>query len=177
MTSINTIFLDMDGVLADFEGTISKIAGVPFNTLSRREVRELSSSDGFFRNLLPTRDFGHLIQHIHEHIDCDVCILSATGSSDSLRIFEEKNKWLDEWYNQYPLSGRYFVHHSEEKRYYASSRSLLIDDRLKSVEPFIRKGGHGILHTDSFTTVHRLKEIFGYYGDESVDEKGSGEES
>lgn len=163
MTRIDTIFLDMDGVLADYERSVAQVAGVPFHTLERSTIREIASTDGFFENLLPTLEFGHLIHHIHNHIDCDVFVLSATGRRDPVRVHEEKNKWLDKWYTYYQLSGRHFVHHSNEKCYYANGRALLIDDRPESIDPFIRAGGHGILHTDGFNTVHKLKEIFGYY--------------
>jgi hypothetical protein len=42
-----------------------------------------------------------------------------------------------------------FVRSKQEKANYATPESILIDDSVGCIDPFVRAGGHGILHNDS----------------------------
>ena len=45
------------------------------------------------------------------------------------------------------------------KQAQSGENHILIDDRPKNIEEWESKGGIGILHTDAFSTIERLKEI------------------
>lgn len=48
---------------------------------------------------------------------------------------------------------------TQNKWEYAAPNTILVDDRIKFVEPFIANGGHGILHTNSEKTIKELRDI------------------
>jgi hypothetical protein len=68
----------------------------------------------------------------------------------------QKLKWLKEKNIPYKAN---FVHNKEQKAQYATSRSILIDDSVGCISPFIAAGGHGILHTNSSDTISILDSI------------------
>ena len=156
---IRDILVDMDGVLAGFDQAVSQQAGVPIGTLSRKEIRQFSSKPGFFANLPMMWDAPLLWKYLHVHTECNIYICSATGDSEPERVFREKNIWLDFFTYPYNPARRLFVHKSEDKRLFASPDALLIDDRTKAMDPFLAKGGRGILHTGARSTILELQEI------------------
>lgn len=49
---------------------------------------------------------------------------------------------------------------SKEKYKYANDRSILIDDMVKNINPWIEAKGLGILHIDTHKTINDLKSLF-----------------
>ena len=45
------------------------------------------------------------------------------------------------------------------KQNYATPDSILIDDRETNIDQWIKAGGIGILHTDTASTIKKLKEL------------------
>jgi len=52
-----------------------------------------------------------------------------------------------------------FVNSKIEKAKYASWSSILIDDSVGCISPFIEAGGHGILHTNASNSIRMLDSI------------------
>ena len=46
-----------------------------------------------------------------------------------------------------------------KKQNYATPDSILIDDRESNIDQWIKAGGIGILHTDTASTIKKLKEL------------------
>ena len=51
------------------------------------------------------------------------------------------------------------VRKSNDKAAYAAPNHILIDDRSKSIQPWVAAGGIGILHTNAANTIRQLKEV------------------
>ena len=46
-----------------------------------------------------------------------------------------------------------------KKQNYAAPNHILIDDRESNIDQWIKAGGIGILHTDTASTIKKLKEL------------------
>jgi hypothetical protein len=82
-------------------------------------------------------------------LDCDVEILSSTGTHDqsiALQAGIQKGKWLLD----HDISfGQNFVNSWSYKQHFARPWSIMIDDRADVIDTFKAKGGLGVLYKDS----------------------------
>lgn len=145
------VYLDMDGVIADFHKKYVEIKGNP--EWCEVKFKELVTEHRIFRNLDWMPHGKILFSFLTTARDkglIDLEILSSCGTWN-LKIAplsaEQKTHWLNE------RGGRdikkNFVHSFACKKEYARQNAFLIDDRVDCVEPFISAGGHGHLHSDN----------------------------
>ena len=154
------IYFDMDGVIADFNTRYiiqSYIKGnypslYDFGKLSKEdkyEIKEELFTYEFFRNMPPLSKGLELLKYYQKNYP-NVVILSAIGSSShSDEIERAKREWLKEHVGNITA---HFVNKTEDKfnitkLYPSFSNHLLVDDRTKAVDPWIAKGGIGVLFT------------------------------
>ena len=157
---VNIIFVDMDGVLCDFEKRwVEKFNRSP---KSSREHKEFSGdwnsfvADREFESLPWFRDAELLVKYLNG-IPVRKHILSSTGGEKYYdEISEQKSKWLTDrgidW-------GRTFITSRKLKKDYAVPDSLLIDDVVEVVDSFSSYGGYSILHKH-FPETMSLVEIY-----------------
>ena len=88
----------------------------------------------------------------------DVEILSSAGWGPTRdEACRQKMTWLENHDLGYlPVT---FTTNKIEKSNHALASSILIDDHLECINPFIDKGGCGILHKDADTTINTLNSI------------------
>jgi len=166
------IFIDMDGVICDFDNKakelIHQYKGLAVQSLSDVKkgttwdvVRQYQSSGGLFWLDLDVMDgtydlFNHLIQH-NQPFE----ILSAVGNK-GFNADPQKRDWItkhiDMVYDK-QLTVHLVKSSTDKAKYVQSSRDILIDDRLKSIDPWRAAGGTGILHVDMKTTIKELTNI------------------
>lgn len=144
----STIYLDMDGVLADFDAFLLAEMGRTFphsNGPSDRKMWEfLSKVDRLYYNLPPTPYCMELVDAARSICD-DVQILTAIPRRASLPSAEtDKIEWAakhigeDLKVNIGPFS--------RDKRKWAKPGHVLLDDRTDNIEGWREDGGIGILH-------------------------------
>jgi hypothetical protein len=78
---------------------------------------------------------------------------------ESLKQLEETVRQKMLWLEKHDINFKAnFVRTKTEKADYATKYSILIDDSIGCIEPFIEKGGNAFLYVDSEveTTIHRL---------------------
>jgi hypothetical protein len=144
-----TLFLDMDGVLTNFEKAYREM----WNEFEydRERFREAVISRRIFQNLewMPNgRHFLDEIESIADDYKLDVQMLTSTGSHRTEMkeaAIEQKTIWLGN--NGIPWMPN-FVCSKPEKSDYAHKRAILIDDSIGCITPFIERGGIGLLHND-----------------------------
>lgn len=158
------LFVDLDGVLVDLLGGLGDIIGQDLKKLSKDEfdkvyykfIEDQSHEQlvRFWSNLPPMSNYKLLWDHVTKY---QPLILTAAGNSIATCI--GKKKWCEK---HLKIKGdRVFCSkNSSEKQYYASSKSILIDDFDRNVKQFKEKGGHAILHTAPKKTLLELKKIF-----------------
>lgn len=148
-----TLYLDMDGVLANFNKRFAEIkTGEEDRVRFRRAVMEYN----IFEDLEFLPDTQELLNHVSRLTDVRVEILTSMGTFDQQQgsaAKYQKMKWLNVKNIPYPAN---FVRTKTEKAQYATPDSILIDDSVGCISPFIRKGGHGILHTNASETISIL---------------------
>ena len=161
-----TIFVDMDGVLTDFNKEYMRMFGMTAREVSQDRVNKRFSEywhkfidDGAFARLDKHEGADELIAFLNECTSkYNVCILSSSGGFDRHRdVTDQKLKWLDthgiRWAAMI-VPGKRF------KSGFANEHSLLIDDTYEVITAFEDAGGYVIHHAGDqlHLTVDRLKE-------------------
>ena len=147
---LNTVYFDMDGVLADwvdgFERQFPHIPYCQYNTLSKKEQktfrRELDGNGHFYRELKPFNQVLAAVTKLKE-LGYQVEILSSVGTLFPDLVIEQKKAWLQE-HLTIDITAN-FVNKSEHKARYAHKNALLLDDRARSVNPFLKAGGRSVI--------------------------------
>jgi hypothetical protein len=151
------LYIDMDGVIADFDAKFAEIKpDLPDHLRFRHAVLEHK----IFTLLKPLPDAKELMDYVATLRNMDIQFLTSVGTFDEQRGYEakvQKRSWLDKYNLFYPVN---FVRCKPEKANFASFDSILIDDSPGCIDPFVKKGGHGILHTDTKSTITKLEQTF-----------------
>ena len=151
------VYLDLDGVLADFDARVNDIFGkspsqVPSKELWQGIAHFDKTVEPFFENLPMMDDAHDLIRFVDTHFK-KWAILTASGYTPK-NVAEQKRKWVAK--TIHPSINVIVVRKSEEKANYATSNSILVDDRMKSIQPWRNAGGIGILHTSASDSIEQL---------------------
>jgi 5'(3')-deoxyribonucleotidase len=148
-----TLYLDMDGVLADFNKEYTKYDP---QKEDRKKFRESVLTHKIFEKLDFLPDTQELLNHVCKLNNVNIEILTSMGTHETDQAYEAKTqklKWLNAKNIPYKAN---FVHNKQEKAKYATPTSILIDDSSGCIGPFIAAGGHGILHSHSSETIRIL---------------------
>lgn len=152
------IYLDLDGVLTDFDKQLSKLLGRP--TTMDKEGNDPKTWGAITRagtkfwatmDWMPGGDM--LWQEIKKY---EPIVLTAPSNHKS--SYEGKKEWLKK-----NLPGVPFII-EQDKYKYASPESILIDDREKNINKWEKSGGIGILHKSAPKTLIKLAEIIQEWG-------------
>ena len=154
---IKRIYLDMDGVLCDFEKKYQDFFGCPSKD-DRGHTKDFYKRWKVFLEMYPGAE--RLIEFINNEFvwPCfgQVCILSSSGGHEYHdKVVSQKKNWLIDhelWYHPFIVNGK------KLKQTYAGPDMLLIDDAKENIEQFIQRGGHGIQHKTAMDTIEELKE-------------------
>lgn len=160
---IKKLYLDMDGVLANFEKRFAELYGE--HALGTRDEKHFYTN---WPNFVKTRQFetlekwpGHdelisFVESARETYQLEVKILSSSGGQKFYdEITEQKTIWLKNHQITYlPI----IVPGRKLKKQYASPDSILIDDTDDVIDDFNREGGIGILHRDVKDTIRIVKK-------------------
>lgn len=160
------IYCDMDSVLVDFMKGAHDVLGHPFDDKDlnkmdpnhKQNVRnKVAKHPEFWENLPPMHDAMQLWKFINKY---DAHILTAYPSWDPDGK-KGKRIWVKKHLGNLP-DERFHAVRREEKQDYAKSDgkpNILIDDYIKNIEEFNRAGGIGIHHTDTESTISKLKKL------------------
>lgn len=171
------LYLDVDGVLADFDGYVAK-HGIQNRTghIHRpnsewsdedkkvdAEVRLLMDTPGFWSALPVLPDAHELWDYVQKHYTVTILTARPVDAIGAHRIAEEKHRWVNDHFDE----GRYefICCLRSEKREYARSkrflhsRNLLIDDMPYNCREWTEAGGISIRHTSACDTIKHLKAL------------------
>ena len=154
------IYVDMDGVLSDWEAQFKRYSGgIPVNTYDNLHGKQNrfnlvnKNSPEYYANMPWMKD-GKLLYNFVNSFP-NVQILSHAPDAKS-KI--GKQQWLKDKGITFEAN---LVPNRKDKSKFATDDSVLIDDREDVVNDFINAGGKAILHTNSIDTINQLKEILG----------------
>lgn len=159
---ISTIYLDMDGVLTNFEEYYHKVIGINPKGITPEEWDEnweIWVLNGYFEVIPMLPGARELLDYVAS-TGIKTEILSSTGGSDFYEdICRQKRSWLEThnipWHANFTPGKKY-------KSEYATEHRLLIDDKKSIIDNFIDAGGHGITHVgvtgeDMAVTISKLR--------------------
>ena len=150
------LYIDSDGVICGFDELAYEIMGgrhiheVPKGTLWAAVERHGS----FFESLPLIDGAERLIEYAQSQFK-SVSILTATGFTPH-DAAEQKRRW---YAKHFPDLTVHIVSKSPDKAAFAHPRAILVDDRAKSIDPWVAAGGIGILHTSVDDTIARLRQF------------------
>lgn len=154
-----TIALDSDGVLADFERKVLEITGIPILKIPKKELwRQISDYDKhvapFFATLPKMPDADILWEYVTSTFS-NYFILTATGYTPRDGA-QQKRQWYREHYGDVRIET---VNTSLDKARFATPTTILIDDRMNSISPWVKAGGIGILHVTAKQSIQELSKL------------------
>jgi phosphoglycolate phosphatase-like HAD superfamily hydrolase len=153
MRKMKNIYLDMDGVIADFDKRYQEL----FNITTKQAERDKKWVQ-FFDKFIQDRHFAtlDLMPEAIELMDylkgtgIPITILSSTSSEKrDGEIRPQKMEWLKKHKIDFPVI---LVPGAHLKKDYATPDSILIDDTSKNIDDWRREGGVGILYEDLLHT-------------------------
>lgn len=143
---IITLYLDMDGVVANFDKAYREYDPLKED---RKKFRSAVMDGKIFEDLEPMPNANVLLSHVANLRDVHIEMLTSMGTYDAAQGAEAKRQklvWLRKHNIKYKAN---FVRSKQEKATYATPHSILVDDSVGCITPFIQAGGQGILHNDS----------------------------
>lgn len=163
------IYLDMDGVLADFDGAARKFCGLaqlqPGYKMTKEEDdlmwAKLKEVPHFYDRLEPMEGAVEMFRKITERFPGKVEIL--TGIPKPKRGLTTAGEDKVNWAHRYlsPDLQVNIVYREQKKDFCLGPASILIDDREDNIELWRSAGGTGIVHVSPEKT---LEELFGLEG-------------
>lgn len=155
------IYVDLDGVLVDFDKGVSNIT----NGIGRDEYIKTYSVSLLWEKInmfgsdwwahLPWMGDGKILWDWIKNKNC--CVLtSCSARNTGVKAIEGKTKWI---HMNLGSIKNIIVDSWDMKQNYATPTDILIDDALRNINQWKDKGGIGILHTDSLSTIEQLKTI------------------
>lgn len=150
MMNRRSIYIDMDGVVADFEERVSEILGRKIgwgvSDLTKADWDKVTENQQLYRDLpLITesvkmvglcRGFSHMF---------NVSFLTAIPREATMPSSKaDKTYWLNKHFPGMEIN---FGPFSRDKQRYCKPFDLLIDDKPENIEQWVSKGGCAIHHT------------------------------
>ena len=149
------IYVDMDGVLVDFDGGYEKLTGMTTREADKKGPeffwKPISKAGAkWWITLNWMSDGKQLWDYVKKY---NPELLSAPSREEASKM--GKRIWVK---RELP-GAKLILRSADKKQEFASPTSILIDDREKNIEQWEAAGGIGILHTDASSTIKKLKEL------------------
>lgn len=161
---INQVYLDMDGVLSDFDlETVDKLKSQ--NKWQNDEFPKFVDKKGFEH--LPMIPDAKLLIDFLKNTGVKICILSSAGDAGDRykEIVRQKKAWLKKQGIDFPAI---IVENKDLKQDYAKKHALLIDDTKQNCKQFKNTGGRAIWHKNALHTIAKISKKYFLTGDKNA---------
>jgi len=146
----NTLYIDMDGVVADWSAGATEIIGYSLHNASAYYPPEhwvkVTECKRLYRNLpkMPGADeMVDTARKFRDDLGWELLFLTAVPKSNDVRwAFYDKVHWVLERYPEIPV---HFGPYSKDKHVHCKPGDVLVDDRVENIHEWVGAGGHGIL--------------------------------
>lgn len=163
---MRSIFLDVDGVVADFDKMAESVLGYQLGRGLRYPPKDwtkiVEANDRFYRSLELCEGAIEFVEEIKElsiKHNLDFKFLTAIPKDNDVPwAVHDKFCWLDRYFPGIPM---WIGPYSDDKIKHCNQGDILIDDRVKTIEDWNIMGGIGILHTgDLKESFDRISSLF-----------------
>jgi len=163
---MKTIYIDMDGVVADFNGFIGNVLGRSVRWTDRsitpEEWEVVASIDNVYYQLPLLKDATTLVGYCSQFKDeYRVEFLTALPSKKLMpEVSDDKRKWVDKYFPGYKVN---FGPYSTDKWKWCKPGDILIDDRSSNIIDWHEKGnGIGIYYKEEIhNTLNIIDKVIG----------------
>jgi len=166
------VYIDMDGVLADFFGGVEQMYGVQHwkelvsdktKDLKTEVINRITGTD-FFATLPKFNDVGELISMVKEFTGGHFSINTSPLRGDNENSAKYKKLWIQnniEQPDEIVITGR---KESYAKDKASGTPNILIDDRPVNIQRWQGAGGYGILYQANRDSLTKVKQALDQYG-------------
>lgn len=167
-----TVYLDMDGVIADFFGGVEQMFGVKHwkeltsvktqGELKQEVIDRITGSD-FFSTLPKFTTTESLIDMIKKFTGGKFSILTSPLRGDH----DNSAKWKKVWINQHIEQPEETIVTGRKEKYAVINgvQNILIDDRPVNIERWQSRGGYGILYQANRDPLTKVEQGLKNYGE------------
>lgn len=149
------LYLDCDGVLANFDKRAEEILGMPSREYEKLHGQDtfwskLYEREHFFTEMEPLADAQELYDAV-KHLNP----IMLTGHPRGYWALEQKFMWRDKYFPKLPvISCR-----SADKRKFCRPGDVLVDDWHKHSHLWQKAGGIFVFHVSAKDTISKLKAL------------------
>lgn len=153
------LFIDMDGVLADFDAGYQKLTGIrpdkKVDNVDNVDWNLVKRTPGFYQNLPPMQDF-----HIFWKYFSDLNPIILTGVPKSVEEAESnKRSWITKHIGiSQPMIA---CRSSEKSLHIRNPGDTLIDDWEKFKHVWEKRGGRWITHISAINSIREFQRVIG----------------
>lgn len=146
------LFLDVDGVFADFEGAVEALFGRPVAQVPRREMwGRIHRTRGFWSNLVLLPGADRLWAHCEPYGPVFLTgILTGDRTCAPGKV---------EWVRRHFRTDRVICCMAKDKPKHGMPGDVLVDDRERNLEAWEAMGGRGVLHRSVEGTIEALRGL------------------
>lgn len=149
------LFLDCDGVLADFNKLATERMGMgPREFEAQFGVKafwnEIYAIEDFFFKLDPMADAFELVDAVR-HLNPII----LTGAPRGKQTHDQKRRWGQKWFPDLQM----IICPSRDKIKYAKPGDVIVDDWYKYKQTWVDGGGVWVMHTSAKDSLRQLREL------------------
>lgn len=159
----NTIYIDMDGVVADFDGYAEQTLGHKHNSTHwpPDQWQQLTTIPHLYKNLPKTKQADNIMalaRQFRDQLDWDLFMLTAIPKDNDVPdAFQDKILWMQEHYPDIPVR---FGPYSKDKHKHCKSGDILVDDRQDNCDQWHSAGGIAIRAKNRDEALYNLQKTF-----------------
>jgi 5'(3')-deoxyribonucleotidase len=152
-----TLYLDMDGVLADFDLAAQQLLQANNSQVERaaqtgrwpdHEWRKIADQDHFYLDLPKMQLADELVElalRFRDNLDYDVKILTAVPKGNDMPdAFHDKIDWINRYYGQHNFRVHFGPYSQDKQKHCQARDDILVDDRTSNCEEWRRAGGTAV---------------------------------
>lgn len=155
--NINRLWIDCDGVLADFDESAIRILKMKPEEFEKEHGqdefwRRINEDVDFFANLKPMQDMRLLYESV-KHLNPTI-LTGIPRNMDALN--NQKHIWAEK---QFGKEQRVICCRASKKAEWCSPGDVLVDDRTRYIKKWEAAGGIYVIHRSAERSLEKLREL------------------